>query len=434
MSKPTAIQQRCIPAILNGRSVIAASATGTGKTAAFALPIIQELSRDPYGIFALIITPTRELAIQMADQFRGLGAHMKLTDCLAVGGFDHIQQQTQLAKRPHIVIATPGRLADHIRGSSPPQLKRLRFVVYDEFDRLFAGQFDPELQTIRNAMNNDDKQRQTLLFTATAQPLTPQLTRELALSDALTVSLVPSGGEVVALLDQKYVIVPQHVKEVYLVHVLTSQAFTDAPTIVFTSKCDTAKRLAIMLALLPPSLAVSVTPLHSKLSQPQRTASLNMFRGAVRRVLVCTDVASRGLDIPTASLVINYDIPADRTLYIHRVGRTARAGRGGLALSFVSQYDIALFKSIEALIEHEMSSFQVDEKQVVSIMKKVMLARREANLVVADEVIEQTVSGRAPMKKRSFTAVDDDDNAPTTLVTKEEKRRKLVTTKSKNKR
>lgn len=179
MSKPTEVQTHVIPPILAGRDVVACSKTGSGKTAAFALPIIRRLCEDPYGIFALILTPTRELAFQIADQFRSLGRPIGLKDCVIVGGMSMVPQGNQLSDKPHVVIATPGRLADHIRSCSTTlTLKRLRFLVLDEADRLLVKNFEDDLKTIFEAVKPatsdgakrteySTRRRQTLMFSAT---------------------------------------------------------------------------------------------------------------------------------------------------------------------------------------------------------------------------------------------------------------------------
>lgn len=161
---PTPIQYECIPRILKGEDIIGCAKTGSGKTAAFALPIVQKLSEDPYGVFALVLTPTRELAYQIADQFRIIGKPINLIDCVITGGIEMTEQATQLSQKPHVVIATPGRLADHIESGTNFNLNKIQMLILDEADRLLEDNFGDQLQTIFNIL---PKKRQTLLFSAT---------------------------------------------------------------------------------------------------------------------------------------------------------------------------------------------------------------------------------------------------------------------------
>ena len=163
---PTPVQQQCVPPILAGRNVLGAAQTGSGKTAAFLLPILQRLSEDPFGIFALVLTPTRELACQISEQVQAFGASLPVRQCTVIGGVDMTTQSNQLDRLPHVVVATPGRLADLLKGSRPPRLHKVRFLVFDEADRLFDRSFAPDLHVILTSLP-DSSERQTLLFSAT---------------------------------------------------------------------------------------------------------------------------------------------------------------------------------------------------------------------------------------------------------------------------
>ncbi|RUP24981.1 hypothetical protein BC936DRAFT_138865 [Jimgerdemannia flammicorona] len=336
---PSEIQSACIPPILAGRDVIGGAKTGSGKTAAFALPILQKLSEDPYGVFALVLTPTRELAFQIAEQFRVLGKSINAKESVVVGGLDMMKQALDLSRRPHIIIATPGRLRDHIQSSpNAVHLSRLRFLVLDEADRLLSSTFASDLETI---LSHVPSKRQTLLFTAT---MTESI---LALEHADNRPFVHrcnASVSTVATLEQRYVFVPSHVRETYLAYLLRCDEFEGRSTIVFCGRCATAEMVTVMLK----ELGVRCTALHSQMTQQERLDSLGKFRAEVIKVLVATDVGSRGLDIPTVQLVLNYDVPRDPTDYIHRVGRTARAGRGGQAVTIVSERDVQLVQNIEA--------------------------------------------------------------------------------------
>ncbi|CAO3659170.1 unnamed protein product [Umbelopsis vinacea] len=377
--KPSEIQKACIPSILANKDVIGGAKTGSGKTAAFALPILQKLSEDPYGIFALVLTPTRELAFQIAEQFRVLGRGVNIKETVVVGGLDMMQQALELSRRPHVVIATPGRLRDHIQSSSgAADLRRIKYLVMDEADRLLSDTFTEDLEVI---FNNIPEKRQTLLFTAT---MTDSI---LALSEAEEdpkkrpfLYQCDTSISTVSTLDQYYVFVPSHVREVYLVHVLKSEDYTGKSTIIFCGRCKTAEIITVMLK----ELGIRCTALHSDMSQQERLNSLGKFRAQVIDVLVATDVGSRGLDIPTVELVLNYDIPRDPTDYIHRVGRTARAGRGGQALSIVSERDVQLIQNIEAKTNKQMEEYKINENKILEELSEVTTAKRVARMHLHD--------------------------------------------------
>ncbi|KAG1444351.1 hypothetical protein G6F56_010335 [Rhizopus delemar] len=288
IKEPTEIQRACIKPIMAGKDVIGGAKTGSGKTAAFAIPILQKLSQDPYGVFALVLTPTRELAYQIAEQFRVLGKNIGVKECVVVGGMDMMTQALELQKRPHVIIATPGRLRDHIRSSSGAvNLSRCRFLVMDEADRMLSSTFVPELQVILPLLPKD---RQTLLFTAT---MTESI---LALKDAEEdpakkpfVHVCDMSISTVNTLDQYYVFVPSQVKFVYLAHLLLTDDLKEKSVIIFCGRCSTAELVTVMLK----ELGIRCTALHSEMTQQQRLDSLGKFRAEVVKILISTDVGSR---------------------------------------------------------------------------------------------------------------------------------------------
>ncbi|KAI8335073.1 P-loop containing nucleoside triphosphate hydrolase protein [Chlamydoabsidia padenii] len=378
IKKPTEIQRACIPPILAGKDVIGGAKTGSGKTAAFALPILQKLSEDPYGVFAVVLTPTRELAYQIAEQFRVLGKGIGLKECVVVGGMDMMTQALELAKRPHVIIATPGRLRDHLRSSSGAvDLTRVKYLVMDEADRLLSSTFVSELGAIFSVMPTD---RHTLLFTATMTDSILALQETTNKKKKPFVHVCAMDTHTVSTLDQHYVFVPSQVRHVYLVHLLRSDAFKDKSVIIFCGRCSTAETVTVMLK----ELGIRCTALHSEMSQQQRLDSLGKFRAEVIKVLVSTDVGSRGLDIPSVELVLNYDIPRDPTDYIHRVGRTARAGRRGQSLCIVSEKDVQLIQDIEAKTNTRMEEYELDENTVLNDLTEVTTARRVATMQMHD--------------------------------------------------
>lgn len=381
---PTGIQSSCIPAILKGSDCIGGSRTGSGKTIAFALPIIQSWAHDPSGIYAIVLTPTRELALQIYEQFTALSAPVDLKTILVTGGADMRAQAIAIAKRPHVMIATPGRLADHIQSSGADTvagLRRVRFVVLDEADRLLKtgpGSMLPDIETCLDRLPPSSA-RQTLLFTAT---VTPEVR---ALKDAphtnpakppLFISEVDTEELAIpATLRQTYQLVNVVHKEKYLHVLLLTPDLATKSVIIFCNRTDTANLLEYMLR----ALEHRVTALHSALQSGDRTDNLARFRAGAARILVATDVAARGLDVPEVGLVVNYDLPRDPDDYIHRVGRTARAGRDGTSISLVGQRDVDLVLAIEERVGAKMEEY-VEEG--VSVETRVL---RDALNVVGDK-------------------------------------------------
>ena len=402
--RPTAIQKSCIPEILKGRDCIGGSRTGTGKTIPFAVPILQRWEEDPFGIYAVILTPTRELALQIHEQFLALGAPQSLKSVLVTGGADLRTQALALAQRPHVVIATPGRLADHINSSGADTLRglsRVKVVVLDEADRLLTagrGSMLPDVETCLSALPPSSK-RHTLLFTATVTPevralkalprpadrpsiFITEISSNATPSDSFsttnsTSSLPPS-------LNQTYLLVPPTQKPAFLLELLRTPLNATIPSIlIFTNRASTADLLTRTFSKLDPA-PFTLSTLHSKMPQSQRTSNLSSFRAHRSRILIATDVASRGLDIPSISLVINYDVPRDPATYVHRVGRTARAGREGTSITFVGQRDVELILGIEEYTSSKMEEWREEgvnvETRVVkgTTLKQVGEARVEA--------------------------------------------------------
>ncbi|CAN8201410.1 unnamed protein product [Coccothraustes coccothraustes] len=374
--RPTPVQGRLHPGRAAGRDCLGCAQTGSGKTAAFVLPVLHVLAQDPYGIFCLVLTPTRELAYQIAEQFRVLGKPLGLKDCVVVGGLDMVAQALALARRPHVVVATPGRLADHLRSSSTFSLAKVKFLVLDEADRLLeqgSADFSADLELILGAV---PARRQTLLFSAT---LTATLSRLRALA-ANSPFFWEATAQVrtVEGLEQRYLLVPEALKDAYLVHLVQSfqDQHEDWAIIIFTKTCKDCQVLNMMLRKFSfPSVA-----LHSMMKQKQRFAALAKFKSSIFKILIATDVAARGLDIPAVQVVINHNTPGLPKIYIHRVGRTARAGRKGMAITLVTQYDIHLVHAIEEEIKLQLPEFCVQEQLVLDILTQVNVTRRECEI------------------------------------------------------
>lgn len=311
---------------------------------------------------------------------------------LVTGGSDQRDQAIALASRPHVVIATPGRLAEHIRTSGEDTicgLRRVRYVVFDEADRLLApgrGSMLPDLETCLSVLPPKEK-RQTLLFTAT---VTPEV---LALKDQprpgrLPIFISEVDTEVLAIppkLQQQYLQTPVTHKECYLHVLLNTPENLKKSVIIFCNRTKTATLLEYMLRLLDHR----VTALHSGLKQSDRVGNLARFRAQAARILVATDVAARGLDIPEVALVINYDVPRDPDDYIHRVGRTARAGRVGTSITLIGQRDVELILAIETRVGKKMDEFEeegvsVEGRVVRDALKPVTEKKREALLSIEE--------------------------------------------------
>ncbi|MCJ1468518.1 putative RNA helicase [Pseudocyphellaria aurata] len=394
IKRPTAIQKGCIPKILEGRDVIGGSRTGSGKTIAFTVPMLQRWAEDPVGIFAVILTPTRELALQILEQIKAISAPQSLKPILVTGGSEMRPQALALSQRPHVVVATPGRLADHVLSSGNDTmngLRRTRIVVLDEADRLLAsgpGSMLSDVETCLSALP-PSHERQTCLFTATLTPevmALKSLPRPKEKRPIYVCEVDTSGLAIPPTLHQTYLQIPLTYREAYLhILLLTAGNAAKKSIIVFCNRTATANLLERLLRLL----GHRVTSLHSLLSQYDRTSNLAKFRASAARILVATDVASRGLDIPDVELVINYDVPRNPDDYVHRVGRTARAGHEGEAITMVGQRDVGLFLAIEARVGQKMGAFgepgvNIDTRVIRDGLKEVGERKREAMLAIEE--------------------------------------------------
>eukprot|EP00163_Fabomonas_tropica_P003695 TRINITY_DN13205_c0_g1_i2.p1 TRINITY_DN13205_c0_g1~~TRINITY_DN13205_c0_g1_i2.p1 ORF type:complete len:453 (+),score=104.88 TRINITY_DN13205_c0_g1_i2:203-1561(+) len=365
---PTKIQCEAIPPALEGRDVIGLAETGSGKTASFALPILQSLLENPQPLFACVLTPTRELAVQISEQFEALGSTIGVKCVVCVGGIDMVTQAIALAKKPHIVVGTPGRLLDHLTNTKGFSLRNLKYLVMDEADRLLSMDFEDELDKILKVIPREG--RRTFLFSATMTQKVQKLQRA-SLTNPIKVQ-VSSKYTTVKTLVQQYLFIPAQYKDCYLAYVLNEMAGNSV--IVFTSTCNACRRVALLLR----NLGFGAVPMHGQMSQQKRLGALNHFKTGHRNILIATDVASRGLDIPSVDLVINFDIPTHSKDYVHRVGRTARAGRAGRAVTFVTQYDVELYQRIEALLGTKLKEFPAEEDVVLLLQERVSEAQRYA--------------------------------------------------------
>lgn len=368
---PTKIQKETISYALKKHDLIGIAETGSGKTAAFALPIIQRLLEDnryDKSFFALIIAPTRELSLQISEQFKTLGEDIGLKITTLIGGLDSFSQAMSLSKKPHIVIGTPGQVVYHLTNTTNFSLKnKLKFLVFDEADKLFNLDFEKQIGQILHSI---PEERTTFLFSATLNAKVEKL-KQASLKNPVKIQVNTSFNTVKTLI-QNYLFIPEKYKNCYLVYVLNE--FNSASSIVFVSTCLGSIQVTLMLR----HLGFKAISINGKMNQSNRIGALNKFKNGERTILVATDVASRGLDIPNVDLVVNFDMPNVGEDYIHRVGRTARAGRSGRSITFVTQYDIEQFQKIETHIKQKMISYEPEEKKVLVFLEKTLEASRYA--------------------------------------------------------
>ncbi len=333
---PTAIQRDTIPAAVVGRDVIGTAQTGTGKTAAFLLPILERLLEGPRHVLrALILTPTRELALQAQQFLTVLGGHTDLRSAAVYGGVGMAEQEKALKGGVEIVVATPGRLLDHM-GRGYVDFRALQILVLDEADRMLDMGFLPDVRRILGAL---PRTRQTLLFSATMPPDIVRLANEF-LTNPKTVQVGETTAAAVGV-SHLALPVPAHRKTDLLRTLLEDETMTSV--LVFTRTKHRADRLARQLT----QAGLDVGVIHGNRSQSQRVRALEQFRKGAHRVLVATDIAARGIDVEGVSHVVNYDLPDVPEAYIHRVGRTARASRRGDAYSLVTPEEEREFAQIE---------------------------------------------------------------------------------------
>jgi ATP-dependent RNA helicase RhlE len=338
-ARPTPIQAAAIPPAMEGRDVLACAATGSGKTAAFVLPLLHRLIDRPRGrTKALVLTPTRELAAQVLEDLNQLAVHTPITAAAIYGGVGMGPQEHALRSGVDVVVATPGRLLDHLRGSYA-NFGRLEALVLDEADRMLDMGFLPD---IRRVLKHLPDRRQTLFFSATMPPPIVTLTREMLhnpVSLQIERKAAPASG-----ITQAVYPVAQELKAALLASLLKRGDVDDA--LVFTRTKHRANRLADHLL----KQGIKAERIHGNRSQGQRTAALDGFKSGTYQVLVATDIMARGIDIDMLGHVINFDVPKAAEDYIHRVGRTARAEATGDAFTFVAPEEEAELRSIEGAI------------------------------------------------------------------------------------
>ncbi len=352
---PTPIQAEAIPIVLQGRDVMGAAQTGTGKTAGFSLPIIQLLlahassSASParHPVRALILTPTRELADQVADNVKAYSRHTPLRSTVVFGGVDMAPQTAALRAGVEILIATPGRLLDHVQQKTL-NLSQTQILVMDEADRMLDMGFLPDLQRIINLLPT---QRQNLMFSATFSPDIKKLANSF-LKNPVTIEVARSNATADNVTQVLYK-VDEEAKRDAVAHIIRERGLKQV--IVFSNTKIGASRLSRQLE----KEGIKASAIHGDKTQAERMAALDAFKQGSIEVLVATDVAARGLDIAELPCVINFDLPYNAEDYVHRIGRTGRAGASGDAISLFTDKDARSLADIEKLIKHHISRLEL---------------------------------------------------------------------------
>lgn len=343
-TEPTPIQVQAIPPLLEGRDLLGCAQTGTGKTAAFAVPVIQNLSRVrlPVGqkrkIRALVLTPTRELAVQIYESFRAYGRNSDLRSCVIFGGVSQKPSEAVLRAGVDVLIATPGRLNDLIN-QGIVSLADIQILVLDEADRMLDMGF---IHDVKRILAKTPENKQTLLFSATIPPEIDAMAQSL-LKDPVSISVTPESPTVERI-EQSLYFVDKPNKRELLLHLLRDEVITSA--LVFTRTKHGADRVVRELV----RAGIKAAAIHGDKSQNNRQLALNNFKNGSLRVLVATDIAARGIDIDELSHVFNFELPNVPETYVHRIGRTGRAGLGGIAISFCDFDEKPLLKDIEKFI------------------------------------------------------------------------------------
>lgn len=401
--KPSIIQEKSIPEILAGKGVLGLSATGSGKTAAFALPLLQMCSEDPYGVFCLVITPTRELAVQISEQLTLLGSKTKASVLTIVGGEVDKHQIDGLFAKPQFVVATPGRLAELLRRCEDRVKRSLRLcrnIVYDEADNLLkypthGGDFHPDLATIESFCHKDHVKH---FFTAT---MTDDLRKQLPENT----TICAASETEIKLPDTLYNYYVMSVntthqtqKDTLLTYFLKERfdAENFPSVIIFTNRVADAQTLGYMCK----NLGFKTSILTSVDTQNSRRKNLDRFRNRNTRILVATNVAARGLDIGKGvSLVINYDVPLNPEEFVHRVGRAARAGADGTSVTIITRQDKERVLAIEKMIGKELESLHYFPEKAQIYTNEAIRAKQSAITDYEDDDMADKVN--TALKRRS---------------------------------
>ena len=385
-SVPTPIQEQAIPPLLEGKDLLGCAQTGTGKTAAFAIPILQMLSeekrnfKDKKMIKALVLTPTRELAVQIGDSFTTYGQNLGLKNLVIFGGVSQNPQTEELRRGIDILVATPGRLLDLIN-QKHINLHHVEFFVLDEADRMLDMGM---VKDVKKIISHLPKKRQTMLFSATMPQEISRLVDSI-LIDPIKVTVTPVSSTV-DIIDQAVYFIEKKNKKLLLIHLLKNKSIASA--LVFSRTKYGADKIVKDLA----RAGVEAQAIHGNKSQGARQLALNNFKTKKTRVLVATDIAARGIDIDELSHVINFDLPNIPETYVHRIGRTGRAGLGGVAFSFCDTDEKPYLKDIQKLISRKIAIIEDHPFPLTDVFEP----------VVAKKEIAKKPSARKPINKGHF--------------------------------
>ncbi len=426
ITEPSDIQQSCIPEILAGRNVLGVATTGSGKTLAFTLPMLRKLQENPFGVFGLVLTPTRELAIQIQEQILAFGSTLGVTCETVLGRMDSCTQQLAIRTRPNFIVATPGRLAQLLESDDLREcFQHLAYLVLDEADRLLCDGFSESLASILSSIPPATA-RGTLLFTATVTPLLSKVAMKYGLK-TIDATTEDQAHQLPTRLEQHVIYHSRLLRYQILFwqlggYITADKEHRGRQAIVFVGGCLECEETSWLLS----ELGVAAVALHGQLSQAMRTRHLQQFRlgaaakGRGKTVLVATDVAARGLDIPKVGLVVNLGLPREPVDYVHRVGRTARAGLSGRALTIIDDTAQPKVDEIVELTGQEWETVEVtaaEEDRLTGPIAHtvnqalVKVKRRISDGGLADKIRDgarrRTETRRAGNKRRAKAAEDN---------------------------
>lgn len=406
---PTRIQAAAIPVVQEGCDLIGIAQTGSGKTGAYVLPLVHWLlmQKNPPYLSILVMVPTRELAQQVTSQFLMLGSSVGLKVATLVGGADMVEQACELSLRPHVVVGTPGRVKDHLSNTKGFKLVKLHALVLDEADKMLDMDYEKEIDAI---LEHLPYERRTMLFSATLSTKIDRL-QKASLRDPVFLQ-VHRKNTTVETLQQYYIFCPFSQMLSYLHTYLTKE--TGSHILIFCRSASLVQKVTMTLRVL----GQRALPLMGRMEQRNRNIALSKFKEGKARILVCTDVAQRGLDIPNVDVVVNYALPDRVADYIHRVGRTARAGAKGKAVNLISQYDIVLLQKVERQTGVKCKEYPLSESDVQAGRQRVEDAELEACKEIKESEekeklfreVEQATTARKAKRTRGDDNIGYDDS------------------------